>query len=181
MRCLVSNYESRNLLNNLAGDNSEEATPEPIPNSEVKLFCVDGTAWVTKWESRTLPAFFCFLLDRMASFLHQLVIRSVMCASTFPSLIPRFLEMPAILRQKTGRGWIYWVLRAQRRTSFVNSSFARSRTICTFPSLLPRFLGSASAERQKTGGGRIPAAHLLCSFDLTIAPLARSLHKWREI
>ena len=43
----------------LAGDNSEEATPDPIPNSEVKLFCVDGTAWVTVWESRTSPAFFC--------------------------------------------------------------------------------------------------------------------------
>ena len=46
--------------NNLAGDNSEEATPDPIPNSEVKLFCVDGTAWVTVWESRTSPAFFVF-------------------------------------------------------------------------------------------------------------------------
>ena len=43
----------------LAGDISEEATPDPIPNSEVKLFCVDGTAWVTAWESRTSPAFFC--------------------------------------------------------------------------------------------------------------------------
>ena len=43
---------------NLAGDNSKEATPDPIPNSEVKLFCVDGTARVTVWESRTSPAFF---------------------------------------------------------------------------------------------------------------------------
>ena len=33
-------------------------TPDPIPNSEVKLFCVDGTARVTVWESRTSPAFF---------------------------------------------------------------------------------------------------------------------------
>ena len=48
------------FFNNLAGDNSEEATPDPIPNSEVKLFCVDGTAWVTMWESRSLPAFFVF-------------------------------------------------------------------------------------------------------------------------
>ncbi len=47
-------------FSNLAGDNSEEATPDPIPNSEVKLFCVDGTAWVTMWESRTSPAFFVF-------------------------------------------------------------------------------------------------------------------------
>ena len=49
------------FLHNLAGDNSEEATPDPIPNSEVKLFCVDGTAWVTTWESRSLPAFFVFV------------------------------------------------------------------------------------------------------------------------
>ena len=42
----------------LAGDISEEATPDPIPNSEVKLFSVDGTAWVTVWESRSLPAFY---------------------------------------------------------------------------------------------------------------------------
>ena len=48
-------------FNNLAGDNSKEATPDPIPNSVVKLFRVDGTAWVTVWESRSLPAFFLFL------------------------------------------------------------------------------------------------------------------------
>ena len=46
-----------NLLS-LAGDYSEEATPDPIPNSEVKLFSADGTAWVTVWESRSSPAFF---------------------------------------------------------------------------------------------------------------------------
>ena len=49
------------FFNNLAGDNSEEATPDPIPNSEVKLFSVDGTAWVTMWESRSSPAFFYFI------------------------------------------------------------------------------------------------------------------------
>ena len=50
--------DSLAFFKSLAGDNSEEATPDPIPNSEVKLFCVDGTAWVTAWESRTSPAFF---------------------------------------------------------------------------------------------------------------------------
>ena len=50
----------QNRFFNLAGDNSEEAIPDPIPNSEVKLFCVDGTAWEAVWESRSLPAFFCF-------------------------------------------------------------------------------------------------------------------------
>ena len=33
----------------------EGATPVPIPNTEVKPFGADGTAWVTVWESRTLP------------------------------------------------------------------------------------------------------------------------------
>ena len=42
----------QNRFFNLAGDNSEEAIPDPIPNSEVKLFCVDGTAWEAMWESR---------------------------------------------------------------------------------------------------------------------------------
>lgn len=31
------------------------ATPDPIPNSAVKPFSADGTAWETVWESRTLP------------------------------------------------------------------------------------------------------------------------------
>src|SRR5215831_8583265 len=33
----------------------EGATPVPIPNTVVKPFGADGTAWVTVWESRTLP------------------------------------------------------------------------------------------------------------------------------
>ena len=35
-----------------------EVTPDPIPNSEVKLSSANGTAWVTMWESRTVPDFF---------------------------------------------------------------------------------------------------------------------------
>ena len=37
------------------GGDSEEVTPVPIPNTEVKLFSADGTARVTVWESRTSP------------------------------------------------------------------------------------------------------------------------------
>ena len=37
------------------GDIVEEVIPDPIPNSEVKLFRADGTAWETVWESRTSP------------------------------------------------------------------------------------------------------------------------------
>ena len=40
------------------GGNSEEETPVPIPNTEVKLFSADGTAWATAWESRSPPEFF---------------------------------------------------------------------------------------------------------------------------
>ena len=37
------------------GGNSEEVTPVPIPNTEVKLFSADGTARETVWESKTPP------------------------------------------------------------------------------------------------------------------------------
>ncbi len=39
------------------GGHSEEAPPVPIPNTEVKLFSADGTAWETMWESRSPPSF----------------------------------------------------------------------------------------------------------------------------
>jgi hypothetical protein len=39
------------------GGYTEEVTPVPIPNTEVKLFRADGTAGATLWESRTLPGF----------------------------------------------------------------------------------------------------------------------------
>ena len=37
------------------GDHGEGVPPVPIPNTEVKPFSADGTAWATVWESRTLP------------------------------------------------------------------------------------------------------------------------------
>jgi hypothetical protein len=40
------------------GGDIEEVTPDPIPNSEVKLFGANGTAGGTQWESRSLPEFF---------------------------------------------------------------------------------------------------------------------------
>ena len=42
----------------ISGGDFEEATPDPIPNSEVKLFGADGTAREAVWESRTLPGLF---------------------------------------------------------------------------------------------------------------------------
>ncbi len=41
----------------ISGGDSEEVPPDPIPNSEVKLFSADGTARETWWESRTSPGF----------------------------------------------------------------------------------------------------------------------------
>ena len=40
-----------------SGGDVEEATPDPIPNSEVKLLGADGTAREAVWESRTSPGF----------------------------------------------------------------------------------------------------------------------------
>ncbi len=54
----------------ISGDYSEEATPVPISNTEVKLLSADDTWREAAWESRTLPvhgmthadwrALFCF-------------------------------------------------------------------------------------------------------------------------
>jgi hypothetical protein len=44
--------------NRFFGGYSEEATPVPIPNTEVKLFSADGTARIPVWESRSPPKFF---------------------------------------------------------------------------------------------------------------------------
>jgi hypothetical protein len=41
-----------------AGVYSSEATPVPIPNTEVKLTCGDGIAGLSLWESSTMPALF---------------------------------------------------------------------------------------------------------------------------
>ncbi len=47
---------SRNEIKFLGG-HSSEVTPDPIPNSEVKLTSADGTAGETLWESRSPPRF----------------------------------------------------------------------------------------------------------------------------
>ena len=42
----------------ISGDNSEEATPVPIPNTEVKLLSAEDTWWAAAWESRSSPVIF---------------------------------------------------------------------------------------------------------------------------
>ena len=51
------------LRNKSLGDLSDEGTPGPIPNPEVKLVSADGTWWVTAWESRSSPRGFFFNKD----------------------------------------------------------------------------------------------------------------------
>ena len=55
--CLNANDEIT-INPKFSGGDFEEATPDPIPNSEVKLFGADGTAREAVWESRTPPGFF---------------------------------------------------------------------------------------------------------------------------
>ena len=52
---LHSRYVIVTIYARYFGGDSEEVTPVPIPNTEVKLFCADGTAWATVWESREPP------------------------------------------------------------------------------------------------------------------------------
>ena len=37
------------------GGDGKGDTPVPIPNTEVKTFCADGTARAAAWESRSPP------------------------------------------------------------------------------------------------------------------------------
>ena len=48
--------EYKNFLKR-SGNNSEKATPVPIPNTEVKFLSADDTWGAAPWESRTLPVF----------------------------------------------------------------------------------------------------------------------------
>ena len=58
-------------LHRKSGDNSGEATPVPISNTEVKLLSADDTWWEAAWESRTLPVYlFPFLFFVRAAWLH---------------------------------------------------------------------------------------------------------------
>ena len=43
-------------LRKLTGADGDEATPVPIPNTEVKLISVENTWLETAWEDRAVPA-----------------------------------------------------------------------------------------------------------------------------
>jgi hypothetical protein len=42
----------------MAGGYGAGDPPDPIPNSEVKTRCADGTAGATRWESTAPPAYY---------------------------------------------------------------------------------------------------------------------------
>ena len=46
-----------NLIANYSGDYNREATPVPIPNTEVKLSSAEDTWLVTTWENKSSPEF----------------------------------------------------------------------------------------------------------------------------
>ena len=62
-----------------SGDNSGEATPVPISNTEVKLLSADDTWWEAAWESRTLPVFLLFFVR--AAWLHIFYFPIEICAN----------------------------------------------------------------------------------------------------
>ena len=64
-------HEPSFLLVILPGDYCEGATPVPIPNTEVKPFNADGTAF--GWESRSSPGFFLFIPLRLLPALLKIV------------------------------------------------------------------------------------------------------------
>ena len=59
IRKRLADEPSSGRLAEFSGDDSGGATPDPIPNSEVKPSCADGTAGVALWESRTSPGLIC--------------------------------------------------------------------------------------------------------------------------
>ena len=48
-------FSENNIFSERSGNNSEKATPVPIPNTEVKFLSADDTWGAAPWESRTLP------------------------------------------------------------------------------------------------------------------------------
>ena len=56
-QCMSTTFDCHGTISSVSGGYSGEVTPDPIPNSEVKLASANGTAWETMWESRTPPDF----------------------------------------------------------------------------------------------------------------------------
>ena len=59
--CVISERDQRRNKNSLRlpGGNSEREPPDPIPNSEVKTLCADGSVACKPCQSRSLPGSSC--------------------------------------------------------------------------------------------------------------------------
>src|SRR5688572_12673697 len=55
LRLLLARPHTRTFM---AGGYGAGDPPDPIPNSEVKTRCADGTAGATRWESTAPPAYY---------------------------------------------------------------------------------------------------------------------------
>ena len=63
---MLFNFEGtvQAALSATCGDNSEEVTPVPIPNTVVKLLSADDTWRATSWEIRTSLLFLFIIIIR---------------------------------------------------------------------------------------------------------------------
>ena len=57
------------LASKFPGVHGGGVPPVPIPNTEVKPSCADGTAWVTVWKNRTMPGKPCEAPGKPGAFL----------------------------------------------------------------------------------------------------------------
>ena len=91
---ISSNFERINFSYK-SGYDGEEATPVPLPNTEVKLFSADGSWGTRPCESRSLPGFFYGGLAQLGEHLpyKQRVSGSIPLASTIFK-IKYFTTMP---------------------------------------------------------------------------------------
>ena len=85
----------------ISGGDIEEVTPDPIPNSEVKLLGADGTAGATQWESRTPPGFF---PQRPVCPAH-----AGLCLFVFQPSRPRGFSVLALGRFGLGQGVVFLI------------------------------------------------------------------------
>ena len=107
-----------------SGDDGVEETLLPIPNRTVKLYSVNGTAWVTVWESRTLPGkvsslrldtFFIFrnILDRVKACSPQFFERLVVDVLVRMGYGGNFVDAAQAVG-KTGDGGIDGIIKQDR-------------------------------------------------------------------
>ena len=87
-----------------SGGDIDEAIPDPIPNSEVKLVGADGTARVILWESRTLPGLSCWTrhpsresVGGFSAFVHA--------PSSLLAPVARGCFVEVVAGQTESRGW----------------------------------------------------------------------------